>query len=324
MMRLNCINEKQKLLKGANAAVISVARAIFLIAFAFILIYPVLFMLCNAVKTQADVMNPAVTWLPHSPSLYSFKMAFLGMEYPRALLNTLKYSVVSALIEVAACAFYAYGISRFKLPINGLLMFFLILIIIVPDVVLVIPRIVNFRHMDFLGILGLLEKLTGKTLRPNLTDTVWTFYLPSIFGVGLKSGILIYIYMQFFKGLPKELEEAAWIDGAGPFRTFIQIIIPSCGVVILTVTIFSVVWHWNDWLLPTMYTSNNATLSSQLYDINMVVSRWARAQNITLNEELKYGIPLAACILFILPPVTMYLVLQRKFIQSIDRVGIVG
>lgn len=323
-MKKSSGNGKVRLIKRTSSALTAVARAIFLIAFSFILLYPVLFMICNSVKTQADVMNPAVTWLPHSPSFYSFKLAFQGMEYPRALINTLKYSVVSALIEVVACAFYAYGISRFKLTINGLLMFFLVLIIIVPDVVLIIPRIVNFRHMDFLGILGLLERFTGKTLRPNLTDTVWTFYLPSVFGVGLKSGILIYIYMQFFKGLPKELEEAAWIDGAGPFRTFVQIILPSCGVVILTVTIFSVVWHWNDWLLPTMYTSDNATLSSQLYDINDVVARWARAQNIVLNDELKYGIPLAACILFILPPVTMYLILQRKFIQSIDRVGIVG
>ena len=302
----------------------TVFRIIFLIAFSYILLYPVIFMLANAIKTQADVMNPAVKWISHSPSLYSFKLAFDGMQYPQALKNTLIFSVVSALIQVFTCAFYSYGISRFKMKINGLLTFFLILIIIVPDIVLIMPRISNFRHMDFLGILGAIGKLVGQELRPNVTDTLWCFYLPSIFGVGLKSGILMYIYIQFFKGLPVELEEAAWLDGAGPFKTFFTIILPSSGVVILTVTVFSVVWHWNDWLLPTMYTTNNFTLSSQLYNVETVVVLWARSIGLNIDPTQNYGVSLCASILFIIPPLVMYLLIQRKFIQSIDRVGIVG
>lgn len=317
-------NTLNKTSKHITKAAISVFRIIFLIAFSYILLYPVIFMAANAVKTQPDVMNPAVKWISHSPSLYSFKLAFSGMQYMKALKNTLVFSIASALIQVFTCAFYAYGISRFKMKINGLLTFFLILIILVPDIVLIMPRITNFRHMDFLGILGLFGKIFGRELRPNLTDTIWCFYLPAIFGVGLKSGILMYIYIQFFKGLPTELEEAAWLDGAGPFKTFFTIIIPSSGVVILTVTVFSVVWHWNDWLLPTMYTTNNFTLSSQLYNIETVISIWARDTGTEVNSTLSYGTTLCACILFIIPPVIMYLIVQRKFIQSIDRVGIVG
>lgn len=311
-------------IKTAQKWIISILRAVFLIAFSFILIYPVIFMIANSIKTQADVMNPAVTWISRAPSLYSYQLAFKGMEYFKALWCTFKYEVFSALIEVFTCAVYAYGLSRFKLRLKPLLIVFLVLIILVPDVVLLIPRVQNFRRMDFLGIFGLINSLTGVDLRLNLTDTIWTFYLPSIFGVGLDGGLLIFIYMQFFKGLPVELEEASWIDGAGPFRTFLQVVLPSSGVVILTVFIFAIVWHWNDWLMATMYTSNSKTLAAEIYDISDVISEWALAHNFKINSQLNYGVNLAACLLFITPPTIMYLCLQRKFIQSIDRVGIVG
>lgn len=315
---------KVVMLKKARKTGVSLARAIFLISFSFILLYPVFFMLSNAFKTRADVINPAVVWISKNPSVYSFEIAFKAMEYPKAFLNTLLFQIVAAVISVISCAVYAYGLSRFEFKLKPLVMFMVILIIFVPDIIMVIPRITNFRYMDFLGILGLLKKITGVDLRPNLVDTPLTFWLPSMFGVGLKGGLFIFIYMQFFKGLPKELEEAAWVDGAGPIRTFIKIIIPSSGVVILTVFIFSVIWHWNDWLLPLMYTNSNRPLSVLLYDIENVVDRWANAQAIKLAVELKNGIPTAACLLYILPPTVMYMFLQKKFIQSIDRVGIVG
>lgn len=316
--------KKERIKLHVKKWTVAILRAVFLLAFAYILIYPVLFMISNALKTSADNMNPAVTWLSRAPTLYSFRAAFTIMDYPRALLNTVKFELISAVIEVFVCAVYAYGLARFKLRFKRVMMFFLVLIILVPDVMLIIPRIVNFRHMDFLGILGLLKELTGFDLRPNLTDSVLTFYLPSLFGVGLKGGLFIYIYMQFFKGLPAELEEAAWLDGAGPFTTFMRVILPSSGVVILTVFIFSFVWHWNDWLLAIMYTDQNDTLAVITKNINQYISYASESAVIQLDSKRSFGIPLAACLLYIAPPTVLYLILQKKFIQSIDRVGIVG
>ena len=80
-------------------------RWIFLISFSYILLYPIIFMVANAVKTQSDVMNPAVNWISHSPSLYSFKLAFEGMQYMKALKNTMIFSVASALIQVFTCPY---------------------------------------------------------------------------------------------------------------------------------------------------------------------------------------------------------------------------
>lgn len=303
---------------------VSVLRMLFLLAFEFVLLYPVIFMISNSFKVTSDTLNPAVKWFSLSPTTYGYKVAWMSFDYWNGLKITFLFGIVSGLIEVVTCAVYAYGLSRFELRFKKIWMFLLIVTILIPDVMLIIPRILNFRYMDVFGILGLFYKLTGVDLRVNITDTVWTFYLPSLFGVGLKGGLFIYIYMQFFKGLPKELEEAAWIDGAGPVQTFIRIIIPSSGVVILTVFIFSFIWHWNDWLLATMYTENNHTLAFTLRNISGYIGQLWSSMKISADSSAYYGAPLAACLMFIAPPTLLYVILQRHFIESVDRVGIVG
>lgn len=303
---------------------VSVLRMLFLLAFEFVLLYPVIFMISNSFKVTSDTLNPAVKWFSLSPTTYGYKVAWMAFDYWNGLKITFLFGIVSGLIEVVTCAVYAYGLSRFELRFKKIWMFLLIVTILIPDVMLIIPRILNFRYMDVFGILGLFYKLTGVDLRVNITDTVWTFYLPSLFGVGLKGGLFIYIYMQFFKGLPKELEEAAWIDGAGPVQTFIRIIIPSSGIVILTVFIFSFIWHWNDWLLATMYTENNHTLAFTLRNISGYIGQLWSSMKISADSSAYYGAPLAACLMFIAPPTLLYVILQRHFIESVDRVGIVG
>ena len=227
--------------------------------------------------------------------------------------------LVSAAIEILMCSFIAYGMARFKARGKGVFNALLILLILIPSQMIVVPMMMNYSKLDILGIFGLLNKLTGIDLRVNILGTPLTFYLPSLFGVGLRSGVLIYIYIQFFKGLPGELEEAAWIDGAGLFKTFFSIAVPSSSVVFTTVTIFALVWHWNDYYLAIMYLSDNFPLAVKIYDI----------KNLLTVQKIWDGYPAistkcAACFMFILPLLLVYLVLQRKFVKSIDRVGITG
>lgn len=139
------------------------------------------------------------------------------MKLTNAIKSTIIYKIISALIEVAACVFTAYGFARFKFKGKGLMLGILFLTILVPDMMVLIPRMANYSKMDILGILGLFNKLTGIDLRPNILGSAAAFYLPSIFSMGLRSGIIIFIYIQFFSSFPKELEEAAWIDGASAF-----------------------------------------------------------------------------------------------------------
>lgn len=307
--------------KKARQIFVSILRAVFLIAFSYILIYPLVYMISTALKSVSDYSDPTVVWVPKFATLDSFAKALKVTGYFGNMKNTVVYEIGAAVIEVFSCSVFAYGLARFKMRFKEIMIFLLIVTILVPDIMLIVPRMMTFKELDLFGILGLFNKITGIDLRPSIIDTPFAFYLPSLFGVGLKGGLMIFIYMQFYKGLPYELEEAAWIDGAGPFKTFVKIILPSSGVAILTVFIFSIIWHWNDFLLAVMYTYENRTLAVVINDIKQYMYLVLQMDS---SNMANYGVPLAACVLFIVPPLIVYMILQRKFIQSIDRIGIVG
>ncbi len=314
------INTRQA--RKLKSVVSPILMIIFMAAFTYILLYPIVYMFSNAMKTAVDYIDPTVQWVPKHFTWQNFKNAFEAMNYVKSLINTFYVEIISALLSTFFCAIYAYGLSRFKFRFKNLCIFLLIVIIMVPDVMILIPRMENFKRLDLLGILGLINKLTGVDLRPNLLNTVLPFYLPSILGVGLKGGIFIYIYMQFFKSLPGELEEAAWIDGANPLRTYFSIIIPSSTTVFITVLVFSLVWHWNDFYLALLYLDKSPTMAVILNDIQQhLFIAFGEADG---ASPLIFGAPPAACLLYIAPIILIYMFLQKYFVESIDRVGIVG
>ena len=281
-------------------------------------------MIIISVSSGQAFRNSIRIWIPDDLNIKeNYERALNILEYGTSIVSTLKNEIVSAVIEVASCAFIAYGFTRFKFKGRGFFTALLLLTILVPDMVVIIPRIVSYSKLDILGILGVFEKLTGIDIRPDITNSSFAFWLPSFFGVGLRSGILIFIYIQFFRGLPHELEEAAWVDGAGPIKTFFSIALPSSGVVIVTVTVFSLIWHWNDSLLGSMYLNNNFTLSVRL---SMFVETMYQKYMLQLHKFTPEGatILMAGCVLFVVPMLIVYMILQKQFIESIDRVGITG
>lgn len=308
-----------KFLKHASSVAYSVFRLALLIAIGYIVIYPVIYMISSSVKTTAAFADPSVIYIPKHITFEYYSLALEAIDYKDSIISTVKYEIVSAVIEILICSFIAYGLARFDFKGKKFLNFVLLLTILVPVQMIIVPIMTNYSQLDVIGILGLLNRFTGIDLRPNILGTVWTFYLPSIFGVGLRSGILIYIYIQFFSGLPKELEEAAWIDGAGIFRTFFSIAVPSSSVVYTTVTLFALIWHWNDYYLAVMYLSDKFPLAVRIYDIDNLITAvniWGGGSAVAIKS--------AACFMFIAPMLVIYLFMQRKFVQSIDRVGITG
>ncbi len=300
----------------------SIARYLVLCAVGFIVVYPLLSMIATSIQSLESMHSSVRIWIPTDFEIKdNFSAAIKVLNYGKSLGVTLLYAMVPAVLQIATCAIAAYGFARFNFKGKKILTAVLFLTILIPDILVVVPRMVSYAHFDFLGILGLVKKLTGVDLRPSLIDTVWAMYLPALFGAGVRSGILIYIYIQFFKGLPKELEEAAWVDGANPFRTFISIAIPSSGVVILTVTVFSLIWHWNESINTTMLLSNQMPLSYQMkyFEANIPVI----LVDTSVDRSVE-GIKNAGCILFIAPMLIVYMIVQRWFIESIDRVGITG
>lgn len=310
-------------IKVNKAKILSVVTAVFkfiiLISIGYLVLYPVIYMLSFAFRDYADYIDPAVYWIPKNLSLEHLKNAERVISFIPSFLNTLVFEVVSAFIEVITCSIVAYGMARFKFRGKGILTVLLFLMIIVPEQMTIIPKMVNYSDLDFLGIISLINKIFGTEIRISILNTGFAFWLPSVFAVGLKSGMIIFIFMQFYKGLPKELEEAAWIDGATLRQTYLKISLPSSGVVMTTVIILSLIWHWNDYYLAVMYTSDHFPLAvkiAQLQTSLQTINIW--------NGPYFEGAKSVACLLFIIPMLILYMILQKRFVQSIDRIGITG
>lgn len=306
----------------AKRILMSALRLVILLSIGYVIIYPLFYMIVTSLKGVDAYYNNARVWIPTdlNPG-FTYPFAAESINYASGLKTTLLYEIGAALLEVLTCAVVAYGFARFNFKLKGLLLVCLFSTIIIPETMVIIPRMMNYSHMDFLGILGLFNKITGIDLRPNLINSPLAFYLPSLFAIGLRSGILTFIYIQFFKGLPKELEEAAWVDGAGPIKTFVSIALPSSSVVFTTVTLFAVIWHWNDSYLSSLYMVENFPLAVNLERISQtLLSRGFHGP----TRPLTMSVQMAACVMFIAPVLVLYMIMQRKFIESIDRVGITG
>lgn len=315
-MQLNANRMKRQ----SPGFIFSIVRYLILIAFAYVLFYPFAFMAVNSIKSTGDWLDPTVEWIPKTLSLDNLKLSMQVMDYWSSLSSTMINSVVAALISFVSCSFAAYGLARFDFRGKKLLTGIMVLCILIPDTMIMIPSYDNFRHLDFLGILGGISELVGTELRPSIINTPLVFWLPSLFATGLKNGLFIYIYMQFFKGLPKELEEAAWIDGAGPWKTFLRIVLPSSGAAAVTVLVFSVVWYYNDYYQAQIYLSDNYPISVTLSNFsNLLNSANIAGKTFSLGALLLTGSFIA-----IIPLLIYFLFMQRKFVNSIATCGIVG
>jgi len=313
-----------KLKNRAVSILSNLLRYMFFLSFSFVIIYPFAYIIINALKTFSDTYDPTVNWVPKGMTFENIKNAFKVFDVWKTVGNTLFYEIGASLLQFCSCTVAAYGLARYKFKGRGILIGMMLLTILVPSMMIITPSYVNYSHMDFFGILGLIKDFTGKDLRPDLVGTPFVFYLPSLLGVGLKGGLFIYIFSQFFRGLPMELEEAAWIDGAGPWKTFLRIIIPSSGAAAITVLLFSIVWHWNDYYLAQMYMADNPTLSVALnnFSTNTIVT--VLGLDMTTGIMMDVPILLSGCLIYVLPIIIFYIIIQREFIASIATSGIVG
>ena len=282
--------------------VISLARILFLSIVGYIVLYPLLYMFVSAIKDMDALLDMEHIWVPVSFSFESFNEVFQLMNFGNALKQTLLVQVLSAAIEVFVCAFIAYGFARFKFKGKPIFTFFLILSLLVPIQMYSLSMSINFRNL-------------------HIFSTPFVYWLPSLFGVGIRSGMMIFIYQQFFIGLPKELEDAAYIDGAGPVKTYFRIALPSSSVVITTVSVLSFVWHWNEYHLATLsFLSEDAPLSMVMNFLTVYLQQIGIYKGWPEYSTLVS----AACLMFIVIPLVLYMIFQRKFVRSIDRVGITG
>ena len=317
---------KQKKIAEKTLAVVTVIlRTLFLLGMSYVLLYPVLFLLSNAFRDPIDRLDPTVIWLPKTFTLQNFVLADQMLDFKTSIIQTLQILIPSVIIQVFVCLMVAYGFARFNFKGRDILFTCLIFTIIVPTSTIIIPLYVKFHFFDFFGIGQILRIFNGGTpVTINMLNSPWPFYVLSATGMGIRSGLYIFMARQFFKGMPMELEEAAFVDGCGPFGTFLRIMLPNVGSIVIVITLFSIVWHWNDYYLSVMFYTDNYPLSvniTMLQDRLQLLSQNMSAADMALSQN---SILEASCFVVILPMLIMYIFSQKYFTESITRTGLVG
>lgn len=305
----------------------SLARTFLLFILSFVILYPLLQTISRAFMPFIQYSDPSVVWIPKSLTLVNIKAAMDTMDYWNTFGHTAILCVGCALLQVASSAYIGYGFARFRFRLRGPLFALVILTIVVPTSLIYIPLMMQYRFFDWFGVLRVVSWFTGEYKPDNLLGEYWTFFLPSALGVGVRSGLFIYIFRQFFRNVPRELEEAAKIDGCGPWKTFLRVMLPNAGNSSVTVFLFSIVWHWNETMMSNAFFPSNKTLAVTVDNISSSIEaaiangyyetvgrNWASAQS------MRYG----ALILFLVPVLLLYIVAQRYFIEGVESSGIKG
>lgn len=292
---------------------IGILRLFLFVTLAFIVIYPVLTQISATFMSVSDVYNSSVQYIPKNFSFNNYTTLWQKLELGDAMFLTLQYTFVNAVIQTASATLVGYGLARFKFKANGFLFVMALISLAIPPTLRLIPIYKTFATFD---VFGLIRLVSGKSL--NLLNTQWGMILLSLTATGYRCGLYIILMRQYFRGVPKELEEAAYIDGAGTVKTFVSIMLPSAKTMMITVGLFAFVWIWLDSDFAPTLMSDMPLLANQFHKIS---STWRMVANSSIVTSLYYN---TAVIYLILPLVILYLFTQKYFVESIERSGLVG
>lgn len=300
--------------KDKRGLLATVGIYLVLVSIGFIFLYPLLRMLSTSLMSYSDLMNSSTMWIPSPLEWSNYGIAVKAMSFWDSLWKSILVALVPSLVQVAMCAVIGYGFAMFNFKGRMLLMGYMIFTFILP------PALTTFETFEMYNTYGWVGNLGG-------------FIFPALLGQGYKAPLFILICWQFFRQVPQSLTEAARIDGAGYFKQFFRISIPSATGALVTVFLFSFVWYWNDNYMTNLIINGRGRSATILTTLVLKLSKFSDnygaqvsagqgAASSAATENLSYR--MAGTCLTILPLVLMYFVLQRQFVESIDRAGITG
>lgn len=312
-------------MKNAKKIMWSVCRFLLIFALSFVILYPVIQTISKTFMPMEQYSDLSVVWIPKSLTLENLKNAVEAMDFYRSLAMTLILCVSASALQLVSCSLAGYGFARFKFPLREPLFLLVILTIIIPSQIIFLPTFMEYRFFDFFGISRIIALFTGENYVEytfNLVNTMATFWIPSALGVGLRSGLFIYIFRQAFRNIPTALEEAAQIDGCGQWGTFLRVMLPNVKTSAITVFLFSMVWHWNEYTLTrTFFPGKNAPLAVKL---KTAIEALQSSNDTRGDMALQMGVSYASVLLFLLPVTLLYVFAQRYFVEGIETTGITG
>ncbi|HXF62236.1 MAG TPA: carbohydrate ABC transporter permease [Caldilineaceae bacterium] len=256
---------------------------------ALVLMVPFFWMLSTSLKTLDEVQTWPIVWIPRNFLWENYPEVFERTPFARYLLNSLIISVGGIIGTIVGSSLAGYGFARMRFPGRDLLFFINLTTLMLPAWVVIVPHFMMFSAVGWL-------------------DTYLPIIVPAFFG----NPFHIFLYRQTFLGIPRELEDAAQIDGCSRLRIFLQIFMPMSKPATATVAIFAFYYYWNDLIYPLVY------LQSQMKFPVSLGLRMFQTSNAVVNMPLM----MAASVMALLPCVVLFLLAQRLFIQGVVITGV--
>jgi multiple sugar transport system permease protein len=279
---------------------------ILLSAIGFIYLYPLLFMFATSIKSPQDLLNPMVQWIPTEFYSGNYSKAYRVLSYPKTFASSVLVSVLPSVIQTMVCAVIGYGLARYRFPGKNIIFLLILATFIIPAQNTIIPQMLTYREW---GILG----------------SIYVLLFPALLGQGFKSAIFILIFYQTFLAMPKVLEEAARLDGASDFSIFTKIALPAATPAFIISILFSIVWYWNETYSTVIFLEGGIqTLPMQLLKFALAYENLYPQGAANLFDRLNEAVKLSGTFLIILPLLVLYFLMQRWFVESVDRTGIAG
>ncbi|MBQ4071982.1 MAG: carbohydrate ABC transporter permease [Clostridia bacterium] len=317
-------------LKASNTwikAAVNFFRFVLMLGVSFVILHPFIAKIAGSFMSKEDVIDSTVAIIPKNATLDIYKYLAIENGYLEALLNTTLLSLFCAILQTLIACLVGYGLAKFKFKGNKLIMGLVILTMIIPHATMRSSLIRHFANFDFLKVLvydyrGIVDiTLGGNQL--DLLDTFWPLIILSVFGLAFKNGLYIYMMRQFFKGVPDELEESAYVDGSGTFRTFFQIIIPLSVPMMITIFLFAFSWQWTDNFYTTIFFPGESAMKL-MPDMYSEIPKSLTFEGFAGKDLFEDVVRNTAAIMIIAPLVVVYLFCQKYLVQGIERSGLVG
>ena len=304
---------KTRIAKLVRRNAVKLVFFILLLGFAYVIIYPFLFKITAAFMSYDDLFDPLVELVPRHWVLDNFKKVIATEHFYQGFFNMVFYALIVGILSTLSAAVVGYGLARYRFPFRNAVLVMVALTMIVPTQTIRLSLFSTFRYFD---IFGLFQLFTGHSVQ--LTNTIWPFVILSVTCLGFRAGIYVILMRQYYISIPKELTEAAYVDGAGPFYTFARVVLPMAKSMLIVVFVLSFSWQWTD----VFYTG---TLNGSEPMLQNMILTMASA-TLGGNSDYYYYLVQAntAALLAIVPLLLIYILLQRRIIQGIERSGLVG
>lgn len=284
-----------------------------MLGFSYVILFPFFAKLSSSLMSKNDLYDVAVSLIPREFTLDNFKNFLYQEKFLTSLLNTFFFALCVSVCTMISATLVGYGLARYRFKGVNLCLTALILTMLIPSITIWIPLYEKFRYFD---IFGIFEATTGEPL--NLTNSVIPLIILALTSLGFKGGIHTLLMRQYFAGVPKEISEAAYVDGAGTWKTFTTIMVPMAKSMMIVVFILSFVWQWTDTYFINVFYGSKELLP------NLVLSTTTLSQSSNSQYYQGFVYANAGVLLSILPPLVIYIIFQKKIIGGIESSGLVG